>query len=426
MYFKKNSSNNKNSQKQINIAALKNKDTKNIYKNTSNYYEKLFFENKKQNLSIRSLHFDKYNGENIINFSNSIKSVDSQIKKIDKNIIIKNNKYIENDEYNQNGVIDNNTSNKKSNYETKLIMFDNHGEKLYVRNHNYNNYSSVNLSSSSSKCELKENTLNILVQNKNKNNYFNELEKKNKIYIDYDILTNKETKKNLIDKYKKVNLNNKVINDFIEDGDHSYINKEKNLNHQCIKKFKNLQYYNNLNEYFSLNKFGNMKLNKSNKFLSNDELYFKSTCPNFDNFFQLRQEFYSSINNFENSQKRLFSKKYFLSPLINDQTLICKVKIHTNKSNLGLLYPTYTLHISNSDRFLLAAKKIKITSSSLYYFSMDVNNFSEKSSMFLGKLNSNFFGNKFKIFDYKSMNSKVNKNFIDYGNKADYTQIEYV
>ncbi len=148
------------------------------------------------------------------------------------------------------------------------------------------------------------------------------------------------------------------------------------------------------------------------------------TTPKINNFSELSKEFLGEINNFDFVSKKKLSKEYFLNPILKDESLICKIKIQT-KNKFGSLYPIYTLHIDSSDKFLLAAKKVKITSSSLYLFSLDENNFDVKSEDYLGKLKSNFLGTKFNIFDYKDKNINE-KNFIDREASKEMIEIDYV
>lgn len=236
---------------------------------------------------------------------------------------------------------------------------------------------------------------------------------------------NFESGKSAKTKHEKNSSKNLLIEDNIKN--FNILNDKKKLLNENSNKKKRIgseisDQYNNYDEYYFYNKFNTERFQIKRAVKSHD---FRYTAPGIDNFAELRKEFFNEIKNFDIIPKIKFSKEYFLTPIIKDQTLICKIKIHTSKNKFGSLYPIYTLHAESSDKFILAAKKVNITSTSSYIFSLDKNNFDVKSEHYLGKLNSNFLGTKFKIFDYKDK-YKNDKNFIEKESSKELNEIDYV
>lgn len=78
-------------------------------------------------------------------------------------------------------------------------------------------------------------------------------------------------------------------------------------------------------------------------------------------------------------------------------TLECS--IHRNKSGFNMLYPKYTLTLSEGERFLLNAKKRSGNKTSNYMITLDQDNLKRKGKGYLGKLRSNFMGTEFNVYD---------------------------
>lgn len=257
---------------------------------------------------------------------------------------------------------------------------------------------------------------NIGISSKTKNNFLNNLDAKNKINIEFEKLKknkHENSSKNLFleERYKN-NLRVTDMKDYFTNN----FQKKKRVGSEINKHF------NNYDEYYFHKKF-NTEGFQMGKAVKEKDFIFKS--PKIYNSNDFSKEFLNEIQNYDLVSKKKFLKDYYLTSINKDYTFNCKIKVHTNKNKVGLLYPIYTLHVDSTDRFILAAKKVKITSASSYLFSLDENNFEFKSDCYLGKLNSNFLGTKFKIFDYKDKN-KNEKNFIEREGSKDISEIEYV
>lgn len=195
-------------------------------------------------------------------------------------------------------------------------------------------------------------------------------------------------------------------------------NNKKNNN----RNNKALSSFGNLNDYFKITKFNSEKTPSKTREKNSFEL--NLIDQNDKKVFEFKKEFFSSINSFSLKKTAHYSREYFLMPILQDETLLCKIKIQKNKNKLGILYPVYTLHINNSDKFIMAAKKVNFASRSDYLFSIEENNFDIKSQSFLGRLYSNFLGNIFILKDYK----KAMKNYkvIEKENIINSVKIVYV
>jgi hypothetical protein len=90
-------------------------------------------------------------------------------------------------------------------------------------------------------------------------------------------------------------------------------------------------------------------------------------------------------------------KEFLMEPLPIGITLQCT--IHRMKSGFNRLYPKYFLSISQTQEFLLAAKKRAGNKTSNYLISYDKENLTVKSSKYLGKLRGISSGNKYTIYD---------------------------
>jgi len=91
--------------------------------------------------------------------------------------------------------------------------------------------------------------------------------------------------------------------------------------------------------------------------------------------------------------REMFSKP--LPPRIGQvRTTISRVK-----SGLSMLWPKYTLNLSDSNKFLLAGKKKSGSATSKYVISSNSNQMEKNSGGYLGKVRSNFLGTEFTIFD---------------------------
>ena len=90
-------------------------------------------------------------------------------------------------------------------------------------------------------------------------------------------------------------------------------------------------------------------------------------------------------------------REFLMEPLPIGITLQCT--IHRMKSGFNRLYPKYFLSISQTQEFLLAAKKRAGNKTSNYLISYDKENLTVKSSKYLGKLRAKSSGNKYAIYD---------------------------
>ena len=76
-----------------------------------------------------------------------------------------------------------------------------------------------------------------------------------------------------------------------------------------------------------------------------------------------------------------------------------RTTISRAKSGLSMLWPKYTLNLSDTNKFLLAGKKKSGSATSKYVISSDPNQMEKSTSGYLGKVRSNFLGTEFSIFD---------------------------
>lgn len=70
-----------------------------------------------------------------------------------------------------------------------------------------------------------------------------------------------------------------------------------------------------------------------------------------------------------------------------------------HKSGFNRLWPKYTLHLSDGDKFLLTGKKRSGNTTSNYMISIDESKMKKNTKGYLGKLRSNFLGTEFYIYD---------------------------
>jgi hypothetical protein len=74
--------------------------------------------------------------------------------------------------------------------------------------------------------------------------------------------------------------------------------------------------------------------------------------------------------------------------------------IERDRSSLSnRLYPVYSLHLVEGDRFLMASKKRTNNKTSNYLISMDKRDLARESPAFIGKVRANFVGTEFTVFD---------------------------
>jgi hypothetical protein len=76
-----------------------------------------------------------------------------------------------------------------------------------------------------------------------------------------------------------------------------------------------------------------------------------------------------------------------------------RTTISRAKSGLSMLWPKYTLNLSDTNKFLLAGKKKSGSATSKYVISSDPNQMEKSHTGYLGKVRSNFLGTEFSIFD---------------------------
>lgn len=75
----------------------------------------------------------------------------------------------------------------------------------------------------------------------------------------------------------------------------------------------------------------------------------------------------------------------------------CTIVRH--KSGFNRLWPKYTLHLSDGEKFLLTGKKRSGNATSNYMISIDESKMKKNTKGYLGKLRSNFLGTEFYIYD---------------------------
>ena len=81
-----------------------------------------------------------------------------------------------------------------------------------------------------------------------------------------------------------------------------------------------------------------------------------------------------------------------------------------HKSGFNRLWPKYTLHLSDTNKFLLTGKKRSGNTTSNYLITLDQDKTKKGSKGYLGKLRSNFLGTEFYLYD-SGDNPKKAKNF---------------
>lgn len=237
----------------------------------------------------------------------------------------------------------------------------------------------------------------------------NKIEKNTKLEISSSECTESINEQNTSIKHKKLQFlkyrNKNLMNKNIFDGHFN------NLIHYLKKKKFKLE-SGGLHDTFC-HGIKQVKPNKKEPCNIEEKFKIETGLPdkNDDNHFELKKEFFDKINSISIKQLEHHSKDYYLFPVPKDQTFICKIKVNRIKSKFGNLFPIYTLHINNSDRFLIAAKKVKFALNNQYIFSINYNSFDFKSESYIGRLDSNFLGNSFIIIDYRQdLNSKRENN----------------
>lgn len=86
----------------------------------------------------------------------------------------------------------------------------------------------------------------------------------------------------------------------------------------------------------------------------------------------------------------------------------CTIVRH--KSGFNRLWPKYTLHLSDGNKFLLTGKKRSGNATSNYMISVDQEKLKKGTKGYLGKLRSNFLGTEFYLYD-DGENPKKAKSF---------------
>jgi tubby and related proteins len=81
-----------------------------------------------------------------------------------------------------------------------------------------------------------------------------------------------------------------------------------------------------------------------------------------------------------------------------------------HKSGFNRLWPKYTLHLSDGNKFLLVGKKRSGNATSNYMISLDQDKMKKGVTGYLGKLRSNFLGTEFYLYD-SGENPKKAKNY---------------
>ena len=111
----------------------------------------------------------------------------------------------------------------------------------------------------------------------------------------------------------------------------------------------------------------------------------------------------------------------FMSPVPpNIGQIQCTIVRH--KSGFNRLWPKYTLHLSDGDKYLLNGKKRSGSTTSYYMISVDEQKVKKGTKGYLGKLRSNFLGTEFYIYD-DGENPKNAKTFE--GVRAQHGVVEY-
>lgn len=104
-------------------------------------------------------------------------------------------------------------------------------------------------------------------------------------------------------------------------------------------------------------------------------------------------------------------RQLFMKPVPpNIGQVLCTIVRH--KSGFNRLWPKYTLHLSDSNKFLLNGKKRSGNTTSNYLITLDQDKMKKGSKGYLGKLRSNFIGTEFYLYD-SGENPKKAKNFED-------------
>ena len=117
-----------------------------------------------------------------------------------------------------------------------------------------------------------------------------------------------------------------------------------------------------------------------------------------------RREFLARLTNPYIPPEEL--KRMLYDPIPRNVGVIqCTIMRH--KSGFNRLWPKYTMHLSEGDKFLLSAKKRAANKTSNYLISTDPENLNKNSASYLGKLRSNFLGTEFYIYNEGSSSKKA-------------------
>ena len=105
-------------------------------------------------------------------------------------------------------------------------------------------------------------------------------------------------------------------------------------------------------------------------------------------------------------QARVDMSAFLTNPLPKGFMMQCSVR--RNRRGFHRIFPSYFLHTSEGQHFLLAAKKRSGNKSSNYLITMNETELKVKSPGYLGKLRSNFIGTEFTIYDTGTNPNKRN------------------
>jgi hypothetical protein len=205
----------------------------------------------------------------------------------------------------------------------------------------------------------------------------------NSIPVDEDI-------KNKKNKNKMENINNNIIllKDSIRNNN---IDKNENNDKNEKKEKKEKRYSKNIEiELKEEKKIEEMSLDKQ---LNENWKYLSSIIP-------------KKIS-IEDMEIMLYS------PLPKNKTMFCKIVVKYN-NKFEKLYPRYYLYINSNDKFIMCAKKFFVLSGTNYLISSIEEEFKNKSSSYLGNVNSNFFGTEFNIYDKGEKETRAQYGCIKY------------
>lgn len=119
------------------------------------------------------------------------------------------------------------------------------------------------------------------------------------------------------------------------------------------------------------------------------------------------QEFNGESQRYQEFMEKLFNpylpieeqRDLFMQPLPRGIGHV-QCQVERNKKGMNMIWPKYTLYLSDGNKYMLTAVKRSMNRTSNYMITIDQGQFSKESHGYLGKVRSNQIGSKYYFYDH--------------------------